>query len=116
MWSRCSNCRAATSRTGDVGNLTRFLFLDAAASDFYVDWKKTANDAVAILRTEAGRNPYDRNLSDLVGELSTRSKAFRSRWAAHDVDCTARASATTIPWSATWSWPMRRSSCRRTPV
>jgi MmyB-like transcription regulator ligand binding domain len=105
MWSRCSNCLAATSRTGDVGNLTRFLFLDAAASDFYVDWKK-----------EAGRNPYDRNLSDLVGELSTRSEAFRSRWAAHDVGCTARASATTIPWSATWSWPMRRSSCRRTPV
>jgi hypothetical protein len=82
---RCSTCLAATSRTGDVGEPDRFLFLDAAASDFYVDWEKTANDAVADLRTEAGRNPYDRNLSDLVGELSTRSEAFRSRWAAHDV-------------------------------
>ncbi len=40
---------------------------------------------VAILRTEAGRNPHDRALSDLVGELATRSDAFRSRWAKHDV-------------------------------
>jgi hypothetical protein len=44
-----------------------------------------ADDAVAQLRTEAGRDPYDRALSDLVGELSTRSPAFRTRWAAHDV-------------------------------
>jgi transcriptional regulator with XRE-family HTH domain len=66
-------------------NSARFLFLDPAASDFYVDWDKTANDAVAILRGEAGRNPHDRRLSDLVGELSTRSEAFRTRWAAHNV-------------------------------
>jgi transcriptional regulator with XRE-family HTH domain len=38
-------------------NLARFLFLDPVAGDFYVDWDKTANDAVAILRGEAGRNP-----------------------------------------------------------
>jgi transcriptional regulator with XRE-family HTH domain len=66
-------------------NLARFLFLDPRASDFYVDWDKTANDAVAILRGQAGRNPYDRRLSDLVGELSTRSEAFRTRWGAHNV-------------------------------
>jgi transcriptional regulator with XRE-family HTH domain len=66
-------------------NLARFLFLDPRAGDFYVDWDKTANDAVAILRGEAGRNPYDRRLSDLVGELSTRSEDFRARWAAHNV-------------------------------
>jgi len=40
---------------------------------------------VAILRSEAGRDPYDRGLSDLVGELSTRSEEFRIRWAAHNV-------------------------------
>jgi MmyB-like transcription regulator ligand binding domain len=40
---------------------------------------------VAILRGEAGRDPYDRNLSDLIGELSTRSEPFRARWAAHNV-------------------------------
>ena len=44
-----------------------------------------ATDAVAVLRTEAGRDPYDRRLSDLVGELSTRSETFRTRWAAHNV-------------------------------
>jgi hypothetical protein len=66
-------------------NLARFLFRDLRTGDFYVDWDKTANDAVAILRGEAGRNPYDRRLSDLVGELSTRSEEFRTRWAAHNV-------------------------------
>jgi transcriptional regulator with XRE-family HTH domain len=66
-------------------NLTRFLFLDPRGGDFYVHWDKTANDAVAILRGEAGRNPYDRRLQDLVGELSTRSPEFRARWAAHNV-------------------------------
>jgi hypothetical protein len=40
---------------------------------------------VAILRTEAGRDPYDRILQDLIGELSTRSDEFRTRWGAHDV-------------------------------
>ena len=38
-----------------------------------------------MLRTEAGRDPYDKALTDLVGELSTRSDEFRVRWAAHDV-------------------------------
>ncbi len=40
---------------------------------------------VAVLRAEAGRNPYDRRLTDLVGELSTRSETFRTLWATHDV-------------------------------
>jgi MmyB-like transcription regulator ligand binding domain len=66
-------------------NLARFLFLDPGATEFYVDWEKVGNDAVAILRGEAGRDPYDRNLSDLIGELSTRSEAFRTGWAAHNV-------------------------------
>lgn len=70
---------------GLPANLARFLFLDPRAGDFYVDWDKTANDAVAILRGQAGRNPYDRRLSDLVGELSTRSEEFRTRWGAHNM-------------------------------
>ena len=44
-----------------------------------------ANDSVGILRAEAGRDPYDKRLSDLIGELSTRSEDFRVRWAAHNV-------------------------------
>jgi transcriptional regulator with XRE-family HTH domain len=66
-------------------NHARFVFLSPRAPDFYRDWDRAANDTVAILRTEAGRNPYDRDLSDLVGELSTRSEEFRTRWAAHNV-------------------------------
>jgi transcriptional regulator with XRE-family HTH domain len=66
-------------------NSARFTFLDPAAHEFYVDWERTAKDLVAHLRSEAGRNPYDRGLSDLVGELSTRSQEFRTWWAAHNV-------------------------------
>jgi transcriptional regulator with XRE-family HTH domain len=66
-------------------NTARFAFLDPRARDFYVDWERTASDIVAVLRAEAGRNPYDRGLTDLVGELSMRSEDFRTRWAAHDV-------------------------------
>jgi transcriptional regulator with XRE-family HTH domain len=66
-------------------NSARFVFLDPHATEFYRDWNKVANDTVALLRAEAGRHPYDRRLSDLIGELSTRSDEFRSRWAAHNV-------------------------------
>ena len=66
-------------------NSARFTFLDPAAADFYPDWDRVATELVAHLRSEAGRNPYDRQLSDLIGELSTRSDEFRVRWAAHNV-------------------------------
>ncbi len=66
-------------------NSARFTFLDPAARDFYVDWERVAKDLVAHLRSEAGHDAYDRDLSDLVGELSTRSEAFRTWWAAHNV-------------------------------
>ena len=66
-------------------NSGRFTFLDPAARDFYPDWERLATELVAALRSQAGRNPYDRNLQDLIGELSTRSDEFRVRWAAHNV-------------------------------
>jgi transcriptional regulator with XRE-family HTH domain len=66
-------------------NTARFAFLDPRAHEFYIDWERTAGDIVAMLRAEAGRNPYDKGLTDLVGELSTRSDDFRTRWAAHNV-------------------------------
>jgi transcriptional regulator with XRE-family HTH domain len=66
-------------------NLARFHFLDAASHRFYPDWDLAADICVAILRTEAGRDPHDKELHDLVGELSTRSDAFRTRWGAHNV-------------------------------
>jgi transcriptional regulator with XRE-family HTH domain len=76
----------ATRRpAGQPVNHARFTFLDPRASNFWSDWERAADDSVAQLRTEAGRDPYNKALTDLVGELSTRSDAFRIRWAAHDV-------------------------------
>ncbi len=66
-------------------NNARFVFLDPRAETFFGDWERVAGECVAILRWATGRDPQDRDLSDLVGELATQSEAFRSRWAAHDV-------------------------------
>lgn len=66
-------------------NSGRFAFLNPAAREFYIDWERVTEDLVASLRTEAGRAPYDKRISDLVGELSTRSDRFRALWAAHNV-------------------------------
>jgi MmyB-like transcription regulator ligand binding domain/Helix-turn-helix domain len=66
-------------------NAARFTFLDVRARTFYRDWQGNARQIVALLRAETGRAPYDRVLTDLVGELATRSDLFRTLWAAHDV-------------------------------
>lgn len=66
-------------------NNARFLFLDPAAPEFYPGWERQAQDVVAMLRAEAGRSPHDKGLSNLIGELSTRSENFRTWWAAHNV-------------------------------
>lgn len=70
---------------GRTPNLARFQFLDPASRDFYPDWDLFAEMCVAIMRAEAGRDPHDKGLQDLVGELSTRSDVFRRLWGAHDV-------------------------------
>jgi transcriptional regulator with XRE-family HTH domain len=66
-------------------NNARFVYLDPAARDFFTDWERAADDIAAMLRSEAGRNPHDKKLIELIGELSTRSEDFRARWAAHNV-------------------------------
>ena len=66
-------------------NLARFAFLDERSHRFYPEWDRAAYDMVAMLRTEAGRNPGDTGLTALVAELSMLSEEFRVRWAAHDV-------------------------------
>jgi transcriptional regulator with XRE-family HTH domain len=70
---------------GRTPNLARFQFLDPASREFYPDWETFAHMCVAIMRAEAGRDPHDRGLQDLVGELSTQSDTFRRLWGAHDV-------------------------------
>jgi transcriptional regulator with XRE-family HTH domain len=66
-------------------NSARFAFLDDRATDFYLDWNSVAKDMVAVLHEAVGRDPLDRDLSDLIGELSTRSEPFRTLWAAHNI-------------------------------
>jgi transcriptional regulator with XRE-family HTH domain len=66
-------------------NSARFVYLDPASHDFFQDWERAADDIAAMLRSEAGRNPHDKLLIELIGELSTRSEDFRTRWAAHNV-------------------------------
>ncbi|WP_425827088.1 helix-turn-helix domain-containing protein [Streptomyces fractus] len=66
-------------------NSARFMFLDPASKDFWVDWDKGAGDAVAFLRTETGRAPHDKTLTDLIGELTTKSDDFARLWAHHNV-------------------------------
>ncbi len=68
-----------------VPNVARFVFLSPAAPDFFIDFDKVEADSVAILRGQAGRDPYDKQLTALVGELSTRSQRFGQLWARHDV-------------------------------
>jgi hypothetical protein len=66
-------------------NNARFTYLDPAAREFFADWQRAADDIAAMLRSEAGSNPHDKQLVELIGELSTRSEDFRTRWAVHNV-------------------------------
>jgi transcriptional regulator with XRE-family HTH domain len=81
-------------------NLARFTFLDPRAATFFPDWDRVAAEVATALRSEAGRDPYGRALSDLVGELSTRSDTFRTLWAAHNVRYTTPASSASITLSS----------------
>ena len=72
-------------KSAGPANMARFTYLDPRARDFFSDWNRAAKECVAALRTQAGRDPADRDLSDLVGELCTRSAEFAALWATHDV-------------------------------
>lgn len=66
-------------------NLARYLFLDPHSRGVYLDWESVADDLVGALRAQVGRDPRDKGLSDLIGELSTRSDEFVTRWARQNV-------------------------------
>ena len=77
--------RRCSSTSVDRPNIARFQFLDPSAHDYFPNWDYAANVTVALLRAEAGRDPHNKDLRELVGELSTLGEEFRSRWAAHNV-------------------------------
>lgn len=66
-------------------SLPRFVFLDPVARTFYRKWNGIARATVGALRFDAGRDPYDRQLTELIEELSTKSEDFRELWADHQV-------------------------------
>ena len=95
-------------------NLARFVFLDPRAHWLHPNWSTSADTTVAILRTEAGRNPYDKSL---VGELSTRSPESETRRARTTSACTGPdASTSTTAPSATLTSPWTPSTCPTSPA
>lgn len=76
---------SATATAHGRANFARFHFLDPASREFFPDWEEGAAASAALLRVEAGREPHDRSLRELIGELSTLSPEFRMLWASHDI-------------------------------
>ena len=90
--------------SGRPVNFARFVFLDPRAEEFFADWTRAAKDCAALLRLEAGRTPHDRELSDLVGELSTQSEEFAATGPrTTSVSTTRASSSSTTRSSAIWS-------------
>ena len=85
LYSPVLHSAAAGATTKRPPNTTRFMYLDPAAREFFIDFDRMATDAAAMLRLEAGRNPHDNDLITLVGELSTQSELFRQHWASQNV-------------------------------
>jgi transcriptional regulator with XRE-family HTH domain len=73
------------STANGPANFARFHFLEPSARDFVVDWEAGAAATAAVLRAEAGRDPNNRSVRELVGELCTLSSEFRTLWASHDI-------------------------------
>ncbi len=95
-------------------NHARFAFLDPRAHDFWLNWDRLADDTVAILRTEAGRDPYDK-AHDRPGRRTVHAQRGLPRSAGPRMTsgCTApassttttRSSATSTSTSSRWSSP-----------
>jgi transcriptional regulator with XRE-family HTH domain len=66
-------------------NFARLMFCDTQAQSLFADWPAKARELAAFLRVDAGRNPGDPALAELVSELSAHSQLFRDLWAQHHV-------------------------------
>jgi hypothetical protein len=53
-----------------------------SAREFWPNWDHTASNNVALLRTEASRDPNDPAPIELIGQLSIRGEQFGIRWGA----------------------------------
>ena len=90
-------------------NSARFTFLDPVAPDFYPDWDRLSSELVAALRSQAGRDPYDRSLQDLIGSSQRAALSFGSGGRRITCAFTGRAtSVCIIRSSVSWSSATRR--------
>jgi transcriptional regulator with XRE-family HTH domain len=79
-----------TTEKGTARSLARWAFLAPEARSFYLEWEDVAADIVAILRHDASSHRNDRELNELIGELTVKSSDFREWWAQHKVyECTS---------------------------
>jgi transcriptional regulator with XRE-family HTH domain len=87
MTIQASNRMARTlSRFFTPGeNLLRAAFLEPELRMLYRDWDRLTRRIVPFLRAVLGAEPPDRQLVELIGELSIASQRFRTLWARHDV-------------------------------
>jgi transcriptional regulator with XRE-family HTH domain len=63
----------------------RYVFLDERAKTFYPDWELAARNAIGLVRMAATRDPYDRDVLELIDELNECSEQFRALWVLPDV-------------------------------
>lgn len=66
-------------------NMPRLVFLNSEVAARFVDWEAKARDLVAQLRLATGADPDNRQLAELVGELTVKSPDFARLWATHHV-------------------------------
>jgi transcriptional regulator with XRE-family HTH domain len=66
-------------------NILRAAFLEPEMRTLYRDWDNFTSRIVPFVRAVLGAEPPDRELVELVGELSLASKRFATLWARHDV-------------------------------
>jgi transcriptional regulator with XRE-family HTH domain len=68
------------------GNYLRWLMCDTASRTLCADWDLEARGAIAMLRFNAARHPYDSAFATLVDELAEGNPAFHRLWNTHEVD------------------------------
>ncbi|MGA7053710.1 MAG: helix-turn-helix transcriptional regulator [Mycobacterium sp.] len=66
-------------------NILRAVFLDPEIRIVWRDWETMTTRVVPFLRATLGAEPPDREMVEVIGELSIASQRFRTLWARHDV-------------------------------
>jgi transcriptional regulator with XRE-family HTH domain len=66
-------------------NILRYIFLDPASRNVYINWSEVAVEAVRTLRAAADPATRDDSQRRMVRELTAGSREFATLWARHEV-------------------------------